>query len=106
MSYKPLACLYTFFHIKINNNIPLKMPLNIACFIAVCQPSDIRRRHNFRPSNSQRHLATEAADRLFMSHPHCAPAYYYSTARHKVARHKKTTKKTFCLSFSTPLRPR
>jgi hypothetical protein len=39
MSYKPLACLYTFF--KINNNIPLKMPLNIACFIAVCQPSDI-----------------------------------------------------------------
>jgi hypothetical protein len=28
MSYKPLACLYTFFHIKINNNILLKMPLN------------------------------------------------------------------------------
>jgi hypothetical protein len=33
--------LYTFFHIKLNNNIPLKTPLNIACFIAVCQPSDI-----------------------------------------------------------------
>jgi hypothetical protein len=41
MSYKPLDCMFTFFHIKINNNIPLKMPLNIACFIAVCQPSDI-----------------------------------------------------------------
>jgi hypothetical protein len=41
MSHKPLACLYTFFVIKINNNIPLKMPLNIACFIAVYQPSDI-----------------------------------------------------------------
>jgi hypothetical protein len=41
MSYEPLACLYTFFQIEINNNIPLKMPLNIACFIAVCQPSNI-----------------------------------------------------------------
>jgi hypothetical protein len=41
MSYKPLDRLYTFFHTKINNYIPLKMPLNIACFIAVCQPIDI-----------------------------------------------------------------
>jgi hypothetical protein len=41
MSYKPLACLFTFFHIQIKNNIPLKMSLNIACFIAACQPSDI-----------------------------------------------------------------
>jgi hypothetical protein len=39
--FKSLACLHTFFHIKIHNNVPLKMPLNIACFIAVCQPSDI-----------------------------------------------------------------
>ncbi len=28
-----------------------------------------RRQHNFRPSNSQRHLATEAADRLIMKSP-------------------------------------
>jgi hypothetical protein len=41
MSCKPLACLLTFSHIKIHNNIPLKMLLNIACFLAVCQPNDI-----------------------------------------------------------------
>jgi hypothetical protein len=39
--YEPLACLYTFFQIEINNTIPLKMPLNIASFISVCQPSVI-----------------------------------------------------------------
>jgi hypothetical protein len=41
MSYEPLACMYIFFHIQINNNIPFKMPLNIGCFISVCQPSVI-----------------------------------------------------------------
>jgi hypothetical protein len=54
------------------------MPLNIACFIAACQPSDIvlssfgaAVANIFRPSYSQRHLAAQTAERLLMSESHC-----------------------------------
>jgi hypothetical protein len=41
MSNELLACMNTLFQIEINCNIPLKMPLIIAWFISVCQPSVI-----------------------------------------------------------------
>jgi hypothetical protein len=42
MKIKPkVSGLLVHFFSHQTNNIPLKMPLNIACFIAVCQPSDI-----------------------------------------------------------------